>query len=575
MGINDLEKWEKDSLEVRLDKLNFAFIEFNEFNEFCDNYKIHLGVPIEARDLESIIEEKMNVSYKNYVIDPSKDHFQGCKTMLTNEKAALATVHAIYKGLRSKNERTYIDDDFGPNPGEGPNPHDIEGIEAEKPEIIPYCYSLYKHGAPPEKGYPQPKDIEWSPIQDLVGKKGRPKFVNQGLSATDCVQGELGDCWLISAMSSIAARDNLLVGGVENMDYGNMVVDKSVAAACSNGVYPPVFHRYRSRGLYVIRIYKDFTWVYVIIDSRIPVDKKTRLPCFGRCKTEAEAKAKEPLDPAMIQPSEFWVSLIEKAYAKMHGCYGNLISGYIDEAIQELTGFQPEKILIRNERSGVFPHKMILDNFVEPKGADPSNGFWNYLMERFRDRCIMGCSIKGNGKSGELILDGHPTGLMLNHAYSLMFVWEIKGGANKNDVQRIMVLRNPWGKGEWKGAWSDKSAEYKKYQDAIDEEIGELDDEERFGRLAKDVNANDGIFLMHYDDWKENFSTLFVNIDFPEDWSAVRWGSSWTKQNSGGLPTEYSDSMRERYAKNPQFLVTPQKDCEIVVSLAQHGGRLP
>jgi len=91
MGINDLEKWEKDSLECRLDKLNFAFIEFNEFNEFCDNYKINLGEKIEERDLESIIEEKMNVSYRNYTVT-SKDYFRGCKTMLTNEKAALATV---------------------------------------------------------------------------------------------------------------------------------------------------------------------------------------------------------------------------------------------------------------------------------------------------------------------------------------------------------------------------------------------------------------------------------------------------------------------------------------------------
>ena len=53
------------------------------------------------------------------------------------------------------------------------------------------------------------------------------------------------------------------------------------------------------------------------------------------------------------------LALIEKAYAKLHGCYGNLISGYIDEGIQELTGFQPEKILIRNEKTGCFPNKMI------------------------------------------------------------------------------------------------------------------------------------------------------------------------------------------------------------------------
>jgi hypothetical protein len=31
----------------------------------------------------------------------------------------------------------------------------------------------------------------------------------------------------------------------------------------------------------------------------------------------------------------------------------------------------------------------------------------------------MGCSINGNGKGGELIIDGKPCGLILNHAYGI------------------------------------------------------------------------------------------------------------------------------------------------------------
>jgi len=69
--------------------------------------------------------------------------------------------------------------------------------------------------------------------------------------------------------------------------------------------------------LYVIRFFKNFQWVYVIIDERVPVDIKTKLPVFGHC----------------ISPHELWVALIEKAYAKLHGCYENLISGYVDEGI--------------------------------------------------------------------------------------------------------------------------------------------------------------------------------------------------------------------------------------------------
>ena len=61
----------------------------------------------------------------------------------------------------------------------------------------------------------------------------------------------------------------------------------------------------------------------MLVDERIPVDKQTRLPVFGRCKN----------------PQELWVSLIEKAYAKLHGCYSNLESGNVDEAIQDISGF--------------------------------------------------------------------------------------------------------------------------------------------------------------------------------------------------------------------------------------------
>jgi hypothetical protein len=77
------------------------------------------------------------------------------------------------------------------------------------------------------------------------------------------------------------------------------------------------------KGIYVLRFFKNFEWIYVIIDDRIPVNKESKLPVFGSCKSQ----------------NELWVSLIEKAYAKLHGCYEQLISGYIDEGICELTAF--------------------------------------------------------------------------------------------------------------------------------------------------------------------------------------------------------------------------------------------
>jgi len=223
---------------------------------------------------------------------------------------------------------------------------------------------------------------------------------------------------------------------------------------------------------------------------------------------------------------------------------------------------QPEKIFIRNEHTGVFPHKMIDQHY------GGSDGFWAFLMARDQDSCLMGCSIKGNGKEGQLILDGTPSGLILNHAYGLNDIMELDD--EEGGTLRLLRLRNPWGNSEWLGAWSGNSPELKKYGHISERYIQSLPPDEQFL-----LDADDGTFFMHYDDWKDNFSTLFLNLDFPEDWTGVRFRSKWTKSNAGGLPIKYEPDQLQRFAKNPQFFVKPAADTEVMFSLTQTGGRLP
>lgn len=175
----------------------------------------------------------------------------------------------------------------------------------------------------------------------------------------------------------------------------NFKANASHALDFSKGVYPGLFHIYRMKGLYVFRFFKNFQWVYVLVDDRLPC--RDNYPVFGTCK----------------DPRETWVPLIEKAYAKLHGCYEALNSGFIDDALSELTGFVAEKVLL-HDRTGKFPNK----------GLGTPDQFWNFLKQRVQEKCLMGCS-RSNAGEADVIINGERTGIIAGHAYGLMDAFEI------------------------------------------------------------------------------------------------------------------------------------------------------
>ena len=71
----------------------------------------------------------------------------------------------------------------------------------------------------------------------------------------------------------LASKDELIRGSTQFIDFENIqMLDKTTVENCSNGVYPPLFHRFRTIGLYVMRFFKDFRWRYVVIDDKLPVE---------------------------------------------------------------------------------------------------------------------------------------------------------------------------------------------------------------------------------------------------------------------------------------------------------------
>jgi len=104
----------------------------------------------------------------------------------------------------------------------------------------------------------------------------------------DIKQGELGDCYFLSAISAIAERSDRI-----KKLFLTREVQKSgcyCVALCINGV-----------------------WEEVIIDDLIPCKNpygQMFIPAFDSTETK-----------------EIWVMLLEKAWAKVNGGYGNITGG--------------------------------------------------------------------------------------------------------------------------------------------------------------------------------------------------------------------------------------------------------
>ena len=215
-----------------------------------------MGVPIADKKKEVDV-----VTPHNYQFKPERDYFKGVPNIFNSELAALAYCTEQWdKCMKDKkNPKKYGDPHFGPSESD---PHG--------------AYSLYFDCS---CQYPMvdPEDIEWKrPEEFLVYDDdyvAKPAFVSNDASANEVLQGKLGDCWFISALSVLASKDELIRGSTQFIDFDNIqMFDKTTVENCSNGVYPPLFHRFRTVGLYVMRFFKDFRWRYVVIDDKLPVE---------------------------------------------------------------------------------------------------------------------------------------------------------------------------------------------------------------------------------------------------------------------------------------------------------------
>ncbi|KAF3837220.1 hypothetical protein F7725_004684 [Dissostichus mawsoni] len=287
----------------------------------------------------------------------------------------------------------------------------------------------------------------------------RPEFIVDGATRTDICQGSLGDCWLLAALASLTLNDNLL-------------------------------HRFWQFG----------EWVEVVIDDRLPV------------------KDGKLLFVHSAEGTEFWSALLEKAYAKLNGCYEALSGGSTSEGFEDFTGGVTEMFELSKAPSDLYS---IISRAIE-RGS------------------LLGCSIDITSSVDKEAVTFKK--LVKGHAYSVTGVDEVVYRGNKTKLVRI---RNPWGK------WSGPERGATKW-DNVDRSV----------RSRLQNRSEDGEFWMSFGDFLREFTRLelcnltadALQSNQPKKWSSSLYQGEWRRGSTAGGCRNFPAT----FWLNPQFKIALQ-----------------
>lgn len=247
-------------------------------------------------------------------------------------------------------------------------------------------------------------------------------------------------------------------------------------------------------GVFHCRFWRFGHWSDIYIDDKLPITGHGQL--YGAHSNTDD--------------NEMWVALLEKAFAKMYGSYDEVTGGQTADAFMNLTAGVGESIKFEKMKmSGAQLHKRLRNAFQS---------------ETTMVGCV--CPERSDGQHG----------LVGGHAYSMNGTHQVSGAL-------LVRLRNPWGKKEWTGAWSDGSREMR-----------------TAGSSIPHPNKDDGEFYMEMSDFLRYFEqcticNLTPDVDRDGDADTLHYVASifgnWRRGKAGGF---------QKKMQNPKYCFTVGDD---------------
>ncbi|XP_076001169.1 calpain-10 isoform X2 [Genypterus blacodes] len=347
-------------------------------------------------------------------------------------------------------------------------------------------------------------DVTWRRPQEVSQS---PTLFPENINLGHAKQGLLGDCWFLCACTVLLKNKHLL-----------------------NKVLPPDQPQWgdsRYRGSFLFHFWQQGHWTEVTIDDRLPCVNSAL--CFSRCHS----------------PTAFWVALLEKAYAKLHGSYELLWAGQVSEALVDLTGGLSERWNLGDAGSEEEPRT--------EQDSDRVRRLDLNLLYPMKDGCALSCSTHSS--------PGGATELDQYHALTVMEWLDVRmvsGGQ-----VRLLRIRNPWGRCCWGGAWIGSGAGWNSVEPSC---AADLQGKAAEGEFWLDESE----FLSHFHD-----VTVGYPISDEMHLKSIYTGNllththqlagRWIKGHSAGGCRNCSS-----YGNNPKFWLKVSEAGEVLVSLLQH-----